>query len=93
MRRRIRASFAGQDVSLTEASIYGISERVPRGVMPAALAGAVGRLKIQSLALKRGVQDSGQLSIWRQRVMAGPDLPAMCIIARKAHKMPPARPN
>ena len=82
--------YAGLDVSLKEVSICIIDDDgalVAQGTAPADPegGGVAGWLKNRSLAPKRIVHESGQLSIWLQRGMVQKGLPAICIDARKIH--------
>ena len=88
--------YAGLDVSLKEISICVVDrdgETVARGVCPADPEGVAGWFRNRDLTPRRIVHESGMLSIWLQRGLAGLGLPATCIDARKAHKSLSARLN
>ncbi len=88
--------YAGLDVSLKEISVCvvdGDGTTVARGACPADPEGVAGWLRVRSLTPRRIVHESGMLSIWLQRGLAGLGLPATCIDARKAHKALSARLN
>ena len=55
-----------------------------RGACPADPEGVAGWFRNRDFMPRRIVHESGQLSIWLQRGMARPGLPATCIDARKA---------
>jgi hypothetical protein len=88
--------YAGLDVSLKEISICvvdGDGKTIARGACAADPEGVAGWLRNRSLRPQRIVHESGMLSIWLQRGLAGLGLPATCIDARKAHKSLSARLN
>lgn len=88
--------YAGLDVSLKEISICVVDrdgKTVARGACPADPEGVAGWFSARSLTPHRIVHESGMLSIWLQRGLAGLGLPAACIDARKAHKALSARLN
>lgn len=88
--------YAGLNVSLKEVSICIVDddgEVVAQGTAPADPEGVAGWLTNRSVAPKRIMHESGQLSIWLQRGMVQLGLPAICIDARKAHKSLSARLN
>ncbi|OIQ24269.1 MAG: IS110 family transposase, partial [Alphaproteobacteria bacterium MedPE-SWcel] len=88
--------YVGLDVSLKEISICVVDrdgETVARGVCPADPEGVEGWFRNRELKPRRIVHESGMLSIWLQRGLAGLGLPAICIDARKAHKSLSARLN
>ena len=88
--------YVGLDVSLKEISICVVDrdgETVARGVCPADPEGVAGWFRNRDLTPRRIVHESGMLSIWLQRGLAGLGLPATCIDARKAHKSLSARLN
>ncbi len=88
--------YAGLDVSLKEVSNCIVDDDgalAAQGKAPADPEGVAGWLKTRSLAPKRIVHESGQLSIWMQRGMIQLGLPAICIDAREAHKGLSARLN
>ncbi|MEL6208207.1 MAG: IS110 family transposase [Pseudomonadota bacterium] len=88
--------YAGLDVSLKEISICVVDSDgaiVARGICPADADGVAGWLRARELAPRRIVHESGMLSIWLQRGLAGLGLSAICIDARKAHKSLSARLN
>lgn len=88
--------YVGLDVSLKEISICVVDrdgETVARGVCPADPEGVAGWFRNRELTPRRIVHESGMLSIWLQRGLAGLGLPATCIDARKAHKSLSARLN
>lgn len=88
--------YVGLDVSLKEISICVVDrdgKTVARGVCPADPGGVAGWFRNRELTPRRIVHESGMLSIWLQRGLAGLGLPATCIDARKAHKSLSARLN
>ena len=88
--------YVGLDVSLKEISICVVDrdgKTVARGVCPADPEGVAGWFRNRELTPRRIVHESGMLSIWLQRGLAGLGLPATCIDARKAHKSLSARLN
>ena len=88
--------YAGLDVSMKEISICVVDrdgKTIARGSCPADPEGVAGWFRNRSLRPRRIVYESGMLSIWLQRGLAGLGLPATCIDARKAHKSLSARLN
>jgi transposase len=88
--------YAGLDGSLKEISICVVDQdgkTVARGTCPVDPVGVAGWFRNRSMTPRRIVHESGMLSIWRQRGLAGLGLPATCIDARKAHKALSARLN
>lgn len=88
--------YAGLDVSLKEISVCvvdGDGTAIERGTCPADPEGVAGWFRNRQIMPCRIVHESGQLSIWLQRGLAGLGLPATCIDARKAHKALSARLN
>ena len=76
--------YAGLDVSLKEISICVVDrdgKTVARGVCPADPEGVAGWFRNRELTPRRIVHESGMLSIWLQRGLAGLGLPA-CQSAR-----------
>jgi transposase len=88
--------YAGLDVSLKEIPICvveGDRKMVARGTCPSGPEGEAGWFRNRDLKPRRIVHESGQLSIWLQRGMAGLGLPTTCVDACKAHKALSARLN